>query len=68
MLKAIFTYIDNNGNEVRKEIKRVIFVSNNKEVQYPDGHFYPSFKIESRIDECAEIDIIPGSKLEFVYE
>lgn len=68
-MKAIYTFLDDNGQEVKKEIKGVVLASKNKDVIYPNGKFYPSFTIESRIEDLiVEIDIIPGSKLVFEYE
>ncbi len=68
MLKAIFTFIDDDGKETKKEIKGVVSAWLSKETMYPDGNFYPTFSVDSRIDDCTDIDITPSSKLEFVYE
>lgn len=68
MLKAIYTYTDNDGNEVRTEVKGVISAYNYQKVLYPNGDFYTSFRVDSRIDKCVQFDIIPGAKLEFIEE
>lgn len=65
-MKAIYTFIDNNGQERKEEIKGVTNAFNNRVVQYPNGEWYTSFVVQSRIEDCmVRFDLVPGSKLEF---
>lgn len=68
-MKAIYTFIDDNGQECKEEIEGVISAYNNRQVQYPDGRWYTSFMVESRVEDCrVQFDLVPGSKLEFSCE
>lgn len=68
-MKAIYTFIGDDGQERKEEIKGVISAFNSGVVEYPDGEFYERFRVESRIEDCVvKIDLVPGSKLEFSYE
>lgn len=65
-MKAIFTYIDDNGEENKEVIEGVIVAYKNREVQYPNGEWCSSFIVESRIEDVSmQFDLVPGAKLEF---